>query len=174
MLKKKITNCRKQSSCRETYTPSLVKNLSAFYRTRNFITACTTAPNLSYIKTMYNLPYWFRISFLTVSTLNLVSSSLLTMRDTRPAHLILFDLITWKISGDDCKLCMSLLWNIFLVSCNFSVLVSNMFIKTLLENPQPIPAPQYDRPRLTTIKESKIVILCTLISTLLDSKGKTR
>ena len=59
------------------------------------------------------------VSFFTGFPLNFVSISLLTVRDTRPAHLIVFDLITRIIFGEERKLWMSLLWNIFPVPFNF-------------------------------------------------------
>lgn len=58
-------------------------------------------------------------SFLTGFPQNFVSISLLTVRYTRPAHLTIFDLITRIIFWEECKLWMSLLWNIFPVSSNF-------------------------------------------------------
>jgi len=42
-----------------------------------------------------------------------------------------------------------------------SILVPHMFINTVLESPQPIPLPQYERPRFAPIKKRKNLILYT-------------
>ena len=132
----------------------LVKKFRAFYGTRRFITAFTSARHLFLSwasSTQSILPhptYWRSILILFshlrlglpsglfpsgFSTKNHVHSSRLPKSATCPAHLILFDFITRKILGEATRSLISL--------CNFhhsrvtsSLLGPNILLNTLFSN----------------------------------------
>jgi hypothetical protein len=95
---------------------------------------------------------------------------------TYSAHLVLLDLITRTIFGEEYRSLSSSLCCLLHSPDTLPHLGSNTFLSTLiLEQPQPMFHPQYERPSFTLIqKTGKIAALYTLIFTFLYSKLESK
>jgi hypothetical protein len=164
---------------------TLVKKFPAFYGTQKFITVFTSVWHLSLPWTIWIhalQSYLFGIHFNTVLHLRPgLPSGLLkpqpcmhflfsTTRATRPAHLILLDLITQTIPVEEYKSCSSSSWNFTPLSCYFLPFRSKYLPRhPLLKHPPPMYFPRCAVPSSThTYKTSQIMVLYILIIMFLD------
>jgi len=165
----------------------LVKKLPAFYRTRRFINAFTSARHLSLsrassIQYMLQHPTSWRFILILSShlclglpsgifpagfpTKNLYMPLPLPICATCPAHLILLDLITWIILGEEYRSLCSSLCSFLHSPVTLSVLGPNILNTPTLRSSHNV-SDQVSHPYTTT---DKIIVLHIWIYTFLDSK----
>jgi len=150
-----LTYSMEHSPLEKLRGPQLVKKFPAFYGTRRFITALTSARYLSLswtspIQSISPHPTYWRSILILSSRLRLgllsglFPSGFLTKtlytpllsptRATCPAHLILFDFITRKILGEEYRSLRSSLCSFLHSPVTSSLLGPNILHKTLFSN----------------------------------------
>ena len=142
-----------QSPSWEANQFSVSQEISAFYGTRRFITAFTSAHHMSLcqarsIQSIYPHPHFLKFNLNIILPLTPVSSKslpqvspskiLLTsllppIHATRPAHLIL-DFITWKIMGEQYRSLRSSLYSFLHSPVTSPLLGPNILPNTLFSN----------------------------------------
>ena len=170
----------------------LVKKFLAFYGTRRFIAAFTSARHVflswaSSIQSIPSHPTSWRSILISSSHLSLDLPSCLLpsglptktlytpllspTHATFPTHLILLDFIIRTISGEQYKSLSSSLCSFFHSPVTSSLLAPNNPQHPILQYPQPTFLPQCEWPSFTPIQnKGKIIVLYILIFKFLDSK----
>jgi hypothetical protein len=147
----------------------LVKNFPAFYGTRMFSTAFTSASQISAKHAPTSQFLNIHLNIILPSTLgsskwslslgfphqNPVYTSSHPIRATCPAHLIHLDLFTRIIFGEGYRLISSPLCNFLHSPITSSLLGPNILLKTIFRHPQPTFFPQRQRPSFTHIQNNR-------------------
>ena len=93
---------------------------------------------------------------------------------TCPAHLILLDVITRTIFGEEYRLLSSPLFSFLRSPVTPSLLGPNILLNTLFSNTLPTFLPQCERPSFTTYKTTGRILFLNVLDGLSDSGAKWR